>query len=36
MQDEVHYCTLRDLQWLLDGLDLGALKAKKIQDYSRG
>ncbi len=35
MQDEVHYCTLRDLQWLLDGLDLSALKAKKIQDYSR-
>jgi hypothetical protein len=35
MQDAIHHCTLRDLQWLLDGLDLSALKSKKVQTFSR-
>ena len=35
MKDRVHRCTLRDLQWLLDGLDLAALKTKKTLALSR-
>ena len=34
MPDAVHHCTLRDLQWLLDGLDLSALQSKKTQTFS--
>ena len=35
MQDNVHQCTLRELQWLLDGLDLDDLKTLDISHYSR-
>jgi len=35
MTDDVHLCTLRELQWLLDGLDFSDLKTKNISHYSR-
>lgn len=35
MMDQSYRCTLRDLQWLLDGLDIAAIQTKKILAFSR-
>lgn len=34
-ESAVFECTLRDLQWLLDGLDLDALQPRKTLAFSR-
>lgn len=35
VSEQTYRCTVRELQWLLDGLDLGAMQAKAVVEYSR-